>query len=335
MSIATPPRQAGSSADTDVIQTLVQTMIQMQESLKQLAQRLDKSEDKEVPKIDHKDVQKPDKYNGQKWDFWSEEFKGFLRRHDKRWAALLDAIQAKSKAPLSEDDYQKIQNEMKITDGEVFFAFQQQLYEYLKSYTSGEVLAMVLANGATRSLETWRRMTDQGRSSRDRPLRDERRALYHPKQVSLDGLIEAISNWEKKLAEYNKERTNDVMSDDDKIMCLEDMCPEVIQRHLTELYDHDRIKSYLDYKKAIDTYFYNERRWGKKTAGLRHVGPAGCDEPQCPQVHDHGAPGQADGAGEADSDWTNELMQQINALVRNQFQAKGKGSAQSPSSFSA
>ncbi len=28
---------------------------------------------------------------------------------------------------------------MEISEAEVFFAFQQQLYEYLKSYTPGEV----------------------------------------------------------------------------------------------------------------------------------------------------------------------------------------------------
>ncbi len=93
---------------------------------------------------------------------------------------------------------------MKIEDEEVYFAFQQQLYEYLKTYTSGEQLAMVLANGVARSPESWRRMTDQGRSARDRPMRDERRALYHPKQANLDGVVEAISAWEKKLVEYTR-----------------------------------------------------------------------------------------------------------------------------------
>ena len=321
---ATPARPPGSSTDTDVMQVLVQTMAAMQESLKQLAKRLDKTEEPHVPKIDHKDVQKPDKYGGQKWDYWSEEFKGFLRRRDKRWATLLDAIQARSKAPLNEADYKAIQGNMEISDAEVFFAFQQQLYEYLKSYTSGEVLSMVLANGVTRSLETWRRMIDQGRSSRARPLRDERRALYHPKQASLDGLVEAISNWEKKLAEYNRERTDDVMTDEDKIMCLEDMCPEIIQRHLTELYDNGRIKNYTDYKEAIDTHFYNERRWGKKSGGLRSVEPVGGLDHHCPQSHAHDSPELP--SGDADADWS-DLMQQINALVRNKFKGKGKGNS--------
>ena len=123
------------------MQSLVQTMSAMQESLKQLAQRLDrieeedKDKDKDVPKIDNKDVQKPDKFNGQKWDLWSEEFKGFLRRRDRRWIKLLDAVHDRSKAPLSELDHKDIQGIMKIGDDEVVFAFQQQLCEYLKRAT--------------------------------------------------------------------------------------------------------------------------------------------------------------------------------------------------------
>ena len=229
-------KQRDGNGESDVMQNLVATMLAMQQSLVQLTQRIEKSENKkeDAPKIDHKDIQKPDKYSGHKWGLWSEEFKGFLRRRDKRWAVLLDKIQEKSQKPLTDDDYSDIQAAMEIKDEEVYFAFQQQLYEYLKSYTTGEPLSMVLANGVTKALESWRRMADQGRSARERPMRDERRALYHPKQVGLSDVIEAISSWEKKLAEYQRVKTKDIMSDEDKIMCLEDICPEVLQRHLSE-----------------------------------------------------------------------------------------------------
>ena len=331
MSIATAenspenPARRATTTDADVLQNLVATMLAMQQSLAQLAERLEKTEGKkeDAPKIDHKDIQKPDKYSGQKWDLWSEEFKGFLRRRDRRWATLLDEVQAKSKAPLNEQDYIFIQFKMNITDDEVYFAFQQQLYEYLKTYTTGEPLAMVLANGVTRSLETWRRLADQGRSARDRPMRDERRALYHPKQANLEGVVEAISAWEKKLAEYNRVKKDDVMTDEDKIMCIEDMCPEVLQRHLSEQHAHGRISTYNQYKTAIDEFFYNERRWGKRAAGLKHVEPAEHADHQCPHAHPHEDPGKVD--ADADGNWTSELMQQINALVRNKFKGKGKG----------
>ena len=315
--------RASASQPLDVMQVMMQTMAEMQKSLIQLTERLDKKEKPdEPPKIDSKDIQKPDKFNGQKWDLWSEEFTGFLRRRDKRWASLLKAVQIRSKAPLNDQDYIEIQDDLGFTCKELFFAFQQQLYEYLKTYTSGDILAMVLANGVSKSLESWRRMTDQGRSSRKRPLRDERRALYHPKQSSLDNLTDAINAWEKKLAEYNRERSDDVMSDEDKIMCLEDMCPEVLQRHLTELYDNDRIKTYSDYKKAIDTYFYNERRWGKKSGGVRHVEPSGHDDHPDHQYYPHNDGGEAE--EDWNLDWTKDVMEQINALVKNKF-GKGKG----------
>ena len=54
----------------------------MEQSLHHLGERLnkikdDKNDDEAPPKIDHKDVTKPDKYNGQKWDLWAKDFKGF------------------------------------------------------------------------------------------------------------------------------------------------------------------------------------------------------------------------------------------------------------------
>ncbi len=327
MSIATP------NGD-DTLKGLMKTMIEMQKTIAHLTERLEKTDGKkdDAPKIDHKDVQKPEKFNGQKWDLWSEEFTGFLRRRDKRWVQLLDEVQRRSKAPLTDESYKEIQTGMKVDD-EVYFAFKQQLYEYLKSYTTGEALAMTLANGVGRSLETWRRMVDQGRSKRERPMRDERRALYHPKQATLDGLIEAISAWERKLAEYAKARkldgNPDIMSEDDKIMCLEDICPEVIQRHLAELQANNRIETYAQYKEAIDAYFYNERRWGRKQ-GVRAFEPHqahGCD-PHCAHGHDHSGEDSPKAELEEGDDWAKEILEQINAinaLVKGKFKGKGKG----------
>ncbi len=126
----------------------MQTMIEMQKTIKHLTERLEKTDgkkDEEAPKIDHKDISKPEKYNGQKWDLWAEDFKGFLRRRDRRWAKLFELVQDKSKKPLTVEDNEDIKLKMGIEDEEVFFAFQQQLYEYLKTYTVGESLAMVLS----------------------------------------------------------------------------------------------------------------------------------------------------------------------------------------------
>ena len=62
--------------------------------------------------------------------------------------------------------------------------YSGQLYEYLKTYTTGDVNTMVVTNGPQKGAESWRRMCDQGRCVRERPMRDERRALYHTKQAT-------------------------------------------------------------------------------------------------------------------------------------------------------
>ncbi len=50
------------------MQNLVATMLAMQQSLTQMAERLEKAEGRKdgAPQIDHKDIQRPDKYSGQK-----------------------------------------------------------------------------------------------------------------------------------------------------------------------------------------------------------------------------------------------------------------------------
>ena len=103
----TPHKPPGSSMsqDENIVKSLVETMQAMQASLVKMGERLEKAEKKdEAPKIDHKDIQKPEKYSGHKWELWSEEFKAFLRRRDKRWAQLFQLVEAKSDAPLTEGD---------------------------------------------------------------------------------------------------------------------------------------------------------------------------------------------------------------------------------------
>ena len=103
----------------DVMQVMMTTMAEMQKSLIQLTERLEKTEKvSEPPKMGSKDIQKPEKYSGQKWDLWSEEFSGFLRRRDKRWVTLLESVQARSKAPLVNSDYEEIQDAMEIDNEE-------------------------------------------------------------------------------------------------------------------------------------------------------------------------------------------------------------------------
>ena len=78
---------------------------------------------------------------------------------------------------------------------------------------------------------------------------------------------------------------------------------------------HKKIETYLEYKDAIDTYFYEERRWGKKAKPVVNaISPDTSDE------HSNDVSEEEDPAK-----WTESLMQQINALVHNKLTQKGKG----------
>ncbi len=264
--ISTPPCQESTLMDTILaLQAQLDAVTQQLEALKNT-----KGKEQDVPTMHIKDVDKPFKFNGERWTLWEGEFTNFLARRDRRWKVILGAVKAHSGKPLTPEQIAAVCSEEHsngyLTKDDVYEAFTEHLYEYLKSYTLGEVYSMVMANGVDRSFESWRRLCDQGRSRRDRPMRDERRALYHPKHATADGLIKAIAECEKKLAEYISVKPNDAMGEKEKIMCLEDLCPEKIQKFLSEKVQNGNLnETFMDYKDAIDQYFLEEKRWTSTT----------------------------------------------------------------------
>ncbi len=279
----------------------------------------------EVPHMNNKDIEKPFKYNGEKWAMWESDFKNFLVHRDQRWKLILDTIKKKSDKPIGPETLEEIRKNAGLQKDNVYEAFAQQLYEYLKSYTSGEANTLIMVNTPEKAFESWRRLCDQGRSIRDRPLRDEKRALFHPKQVTAENLIKTIADWEKRLNLYVMARPKDGMEDQDKIMCLEDMCPEPIQKYLSDKAQLGHLKSYEAYKDAIDVYFYEEKRWARSS------------RPRVSALNE--AEGQSAGdeevgldpdssktlAAVSPSDWATALMGEINALVKGKLRNKGIG----------
>ncbi len=195
----------GAQTEVDDLKSTARALTDLIEALKAEVTGLktDKKQS-DLPFIHQKDVEKPFKFHGDKWMTWEQEFVGFLSRRDRRWRAVLNTIKTKSDKPLTKDTLALIRAHKDIRDfmnqDLVYQTFQDQLYDYLKSYTTGDVYTMVVANGDEKSFGSWRRLCDQGRSRRMRPMRDGKRALYHPKQATAETLIKAIAEWEKRFA---------------------------------------------------------------------------------------------------------------------------------------
>ena len=215
--ISTPPGPVSST------QALMDQIAALQVQLNLVTQQMELMKtatvkEHDMPTMHIKDVDKPSKYSGgDKWSLWESEFTTFLARRDRRWKAILLTIKIHSDKPINHDQLKKIRNDENakgyLAKDDVYEAFVEHLYEYLKTYTAGDINSMILANGVDKSFESWRRLCDQGRSRRVRPMRDERRALYHPRQATTDGLVKAIADWEKKLAEYISVKPEDAMGD--------------------------------------------------------------------------------------------------------------------------
>ena len=193
--------QAGASMEVNTaftVQALLQTVAAMQESIAQLTRKLTESKRFEVagaPRMDIKDQKDPSSFNGQHFTSWSEEFITYLTMRDRRWEPLLSGIKEKSTTPLNELDGPDLMSKADISSNDILQIFQSQLYVYLKQFTSGEPLSYVLANGKDGAFEAWRRMCDHGTSRRDRSMRDERRAIWHPDPIKEAQLIAGIEAW--------------------------------------------------------------------------------------------------------------------------------------------
>ena len=82
--------------------------------------------------------------------------------------------------------------------------------------------------------------------------------MSHPKQATYETLKRAILDWENELAQYEW-ASGKVMTVADKIMCLEDICPDGLQQHFET---KEGLKTYAAYKPVINDFLANRARWG-------------------------------------------------------------------------
>ena len=287
--------------------------------------------------IDRKDVEKPPKYGGNlaQWRLWFTKFRGFLARRDARWGDLLDALKTDSKDPMTDKREVQLFSKIDVVSEELSAKFKGQLYEYLETFTEGMAHATVVTGGASSVLEVFRQLCDEGFSVRERHLRQEYRKVIHPKQASFDNLKKAMLTWETDLAQYQLAAGYD-MKEKDKIMCLEDMCPDILQQHLDS---KENLESYAEYKTAINDYLVNRHRWvGNGRGRLNWLGVQEFDSDCCSS----GKPDSSrfssncrpdDTKNDHDHDYTadsvneciNSLSGEIMALVKGKLQKKGEG----------
>ena len=147
----------------------------------------------------------------------------------------------------------------------------------------------------------------------------------------LEHLKKHILDVGNEVAQYELAFGNS-MSDRDRIMCLEDICPDQLQQHFES---RETLKCYSDCKMAINDYLANRARWvgkirvnwlddisGNNTSnGEENYG--GQIEIEIEILE-----GQLESMMEHFQE-LNVLSGEINALVTTKFGKKGKGSRKS------
>ena len=282
--------------------------------------------------IHYKDVSPPQKFKGGgQWRYWFTKFATFLTRRNAKWDTLLNSIREDSKNPYEIDGVKEAEIFIKIgvnpSDVDLKIKIKSQLYEYLENFTEGLTHSMVVSAGPRGSLEAFRQMCDEGFSSRDRNLRKEYRRVTQPKQVTFENLKKAILDWEMELSQYELAAgPQSAMGEKERIMCLEDMCPDPLQQYLES---KENLVTYSNYKLAIHDYLVNRARW----AGRSRINWIGAQEDfgasyseEAEKLEDPEEPsGEAIAAFLEHFPQLNAISGEINALVKNKFGKSNKG----------
>ena len=127
----------------------------------------------------------------------------------------------------------------------------------------------------------------------------------------------AILELETELAEYELSAgPGTSMFEKDRVMCLEDMCPDILQQHLES---KETIHTYAEYKLAIYDYLANRVRWtGRNRLNWLGLPEDGAQEDDADQT-EHGEP---ETLGQVATFL--EQFPQLDAVSAGQVQQKGQ-----------
>ena len=186
--------------------------------------------------IHPKDIEKPEKYDltGDGWLEWSRHFVRFLDRNDAphyRWAALLKSIEGLKGKPVTASDEATWAADLELgAIGE----WKSQLETYLCSYTKGRAREIIRHAGTAGALDAWRILADKGHSQRPMHQQALRTKAYGPRTgVPAKDLELAIMRWETDVRLFEQACAPEVMSEPNRRMFLENMCPDKLRDHLS------------------------------------------------------------------------------------------------------
>ena len=186
--------------------------------------------------INPKDVEKPEKFDstGDGWLEWSKAFTRFLDRNDApncRWSSLLKAIESLKGRPITAQD--EVAWEAQLGLGNIS-DWKAQLEAYLGSYTKGRAREIVRHAGTAGALDAWRILADKGHSLRPMHQQALRSKAYAPRtNVPAKDLEMTIIRWENDVRLFEEACAPEVVSEQNRRMFLENMCPDRLRDHLS------------------------------------------------------------------------------------------------------
>ena len=271
-----------------------------------------------MPEIHWKDVSKPEKYAGDvmKWKLWSGSMRIWLKTKPKLWPMLLDEVKRQSSKRFTPEGEEAVWTAMGVFNPEVKQQLKEQFHRYLSEFTSGMCHTQVVLSGVNGVLEEYRSLCDKGYCMREGPVMDKLRDLTDnkKKKAAMATVHRAIMTWESNVSEF-LEATDKTISKYQMKLCLEELLPDELTKHIFTLNQLKREGEKLDYdniKTAIDDYLVAGLKWSEVASRTppKKLAYMGAEEDN----QDEGEWPEDEGEW-PEEDWDPELYEQYNTCI--------------------
>ena len=242
-----------------------------------------------------------------------------------RWSALFKKIEGLKGKPITIVD--EIAWEADLELGSIGH-WKAQLETYLSSYTKGRAREIVRHAGTAGALDAWRILADKGHSLRPMHQQALRSKAYAPRaNVPVKDVEMAIIRWENDIRLFEEACAPEVVSEPNRRMFLENMCPDRLRDHLTAQ-GPLRFPTEDSLRLEISDWTQKELERGTrhpKAAALETHWPEGAAEED---VAGHDEADDAELAAQLGAlidryPQLNAVSAEINAIVRSKFGKKG------------
>ena len=206
--------------------------------------------------IDIKDIEKPDKYDGNPSKFlvWWGKFQDLLANRHPSWKGVLAKIEKRDKdsIPDTEEEVTKFFKSIGNEVAEQKEEYQQQLKSYLRTYTSGDLHARITHTQSKGCVEFLREMVCRGKDHNDNRLLDLKQLILSPaKATKVENLDKVLTEWKYNMEQVLEREPESGLSNENKKTILMRIMPPEYKVEMRKVFHDTDKKDYYAFEQAL------------------------------------------------------------------------------------